>query len=374
MLFTGTSYTSSPRSDEIEVSLIGPGYGEALIVHVGDGRWFLIDSCKAAAVDEPASVQYLSDIGIDPAGVFAIIASHWDDDHVRGLSRLLETYPDADFILSRAFGQEEFLTYASAFDSPLTVSARSGVSEIRRALIQANGSRRIADTGAHRCLFGTANHDYSHGVPIEIWSLSPSQFEYDNFLAWVASQMPTIGETRRVAVSRLRNDLSSVLLLKIGDEAVLFGGDLEEEGRAETGWSAVLSSTGRPTSLAGLFKIPHHGSRNGDHPNIWTELLGPEPHLILAPFRHGRTSLPTPDDVARLTAKSPHTFATTSLASRAPRKRDRTVERTIKESTKEFSTVPQIPGLLRLRRSAAPGSSWSVEKFGDATDLANIYK
>jgi hypothetical protein len=185
--------------------------------------------------------------------------------------------------------------------------------------------------------------------------------------------MPAISETRRVAVKRIKNDLSTVIYVAIGDDALLLGGDLEEEGKADTGWSAILSSSGRPTGKACLFKVPHHGSENGDHPDVWTELLIPEPHLILAPFRHGKVSLPTERDVTRLTGHSVEAYATTSLAGRAARRRDSTVDRTIREATKEFASVPQIPGMLRLRRSVAAGSPWAVEKFGDATDLVKIY-
>lgn len=38
-------YGAPPAADEIEFSLFGPGYGEAVAVHLGDGTWLLIDSC-----------------------------------------------------------------------------------------------------------------------------------------------------------------------------------------------------------------------------------------------------------------------------------------------------------------------------------------
>ncbi len=36
---------NAPEPDEIEVSLIGPGYGESVLVHLGDGEWVVADSC-----------------------------------------------------------------------------------------------------------------------------------------------------------------------------------------------------------------------------------------------------------------------------------------------------------------------------------------
>lgn len=34
-------YGNGPDDGEIEVSLFGPGYGEAIAIHLGDGSWFL---------------------------------------------------------------------------------------------------------------------------------------------------------------------------------------------------------------------------------------------------------------------------------------------------------------------------------------------
>ena len=47
-------YGTPPASDEVELSLFGPGYGEAIAVHVGDGKWILIDSCKEKGTKDPA--------------------------------------------------------------------------------------------------------------------------------------------------------------------------------------------------------------------------------------------------------------------------------------------------------------------------------
>ena len=33
-----------PDSDEFEFTLIGPGYGESIILHLGGGVWVLVDS------------------------------------------------------------------------------------------------------------------------------------------------------------------------------------------------------------------------------------------------------------------------------------------------------------------------------------------
>src|SRR5215216_1434282 len=100
-------YGAAPPPDVIEVSLFGPGYGEAIAVHLGDGHWLLVDSCIDPDAKEPASAVYLDRIGVPQDAVRQIIASHWHDDHVRGISRLAEKYSSASFFVPGVFSQEE---------------------------------------------------------------------------------------------------------------------------------------------------------------------------------------------------------------------------------------------------------------------------
>ena len=76
-------YGVAPSPDEIEVTLFGPGYGEAIAVHLGEGTWLLVDSCIDPVSRAPASGTYLEQIGVSVNQVLAIVASHWHDDHVR---------------------------------------------------------------------------------------------------------------------------------------------------------------------------------------------------------------------------------------------------------------------------------------------------
>lgn len=100
-------YGNGPSSDEIEVCLFGPGFGEAVAVHLGDGNWLLVDSCLDPEEKLPAVEVYLKRIGVSDAGVRVIVASHWHDDHVRGLSRLVAAYPGAELQISGVFSDKE---------------------------------------------------------------------------------------------------------------------------------------------------------------------------------------------------------------------------------------------------------------------------
>jgi len=62
-------YGVPPAADEIEVTLFGPGYGEAIAVHLGEGVWLLVDSCVDPDSKAPASGTYLEGFGVDPSQV-----------------------------------------------------------------------------------------------------------------------------------------------------------------------------------------------------------------------------------------------------------------------------------------------------------------
>jgi hypothetical protein len=67
-------YGVAPSLDEVEITVFGPGYGEAISVHVGDGCWLLADSCVLPSSSKPASLDYLERIGVSFSDVKVIIA------------------------------------------------------------------------------------------------------------------------------------------------------------------------------------------------------------------------------------------------------------------------------------------------------------
>ena len=87
----GSKLEIPPGSHEIEVSVFGPGFGESIVVHLGSGRWMIVDSCLARSTKEPAALDYLQEIGVDvSANVRFVVSTHWHDDHIRGLAKVYE--------------------------------------------------------------------------------------------------------------------------------------------------------------------------------------------------------------------------------------------------------------------------------------------
>jgi hypothetical protein len=140
------NYGTPPASNEIEVTLFGPGYGEAIAVHLGDGAWMMVDSCIDPDSKATASGTYLEQIGVDARQVRSIVASHWHDDHVRGISQLAAKYPTADFVLSTVLNTKEAGAFLAAYSGASSAGLARGSKELFSvATIDSRQLKRLSD-------------------------------------------------------------------------------------------------------------------------------------------------------------------------------------------------------------------------------------
>ena len=349
----------SPRDDEFEITLFGPGYGESIVLHVGDGVWVTVDSCLG--VDGyPSALDYLKRLGLDPdRAVHLVVATHWHDDHIRGMAELLEACGNAAFCCAGALCREEFLAAVDALESRPPTVLGSGVRELHRVF------SRLAGTGS-KPTHAVANRRVLVREACEIWSLSPDDAVFQDFLKTVGSRMPTAGQPKRHIPTLSPNEVAVALWVDAGNFSVLLGSDL-----ARQGWRRILASGERPAGRASVFKVPHHGSEDAHEQEVWKQMLVPEPVAVLTPWRRGRGRLPLPRDVRRLRSCTADVYATAE--SRPPRSSTGrpTVDRTLRESGIELRRVPAPPGCVRLRRPMEAQGRWAIETLGSACRLTD---
>jgi hypothetical protein len=151
---------------------------------------------------------------------------------------------------------------------------------------------------------------------------------------------------------------------------VLLGGDLEETADRETGWSVIVMSPTRRDGQASIFKVPHHVSENGHSDEVWNRMLVTEPFAILTPWNRG-SKLPTPGDVARITALTPNAYSTSTLGVGRPRRRPPAVEKTLRELRVNIRPAEPRTGILRLRKRGS--ELWRLERFGGACHLSEVH-
>lgn len=357
-----TNLSSPPANGELEVTLFGPGYGESIVLHVGDGSWVVVDSC-ISPTGEPRALQYLTELGVDHSrAVRLIVATHWHDDHIRGMAKLVTACSSAVFCCASVLCQQEFLAVFGHFEPDRVPGPSSGVRELYDVFSRLHAT-------ATKPKFALADNLIFRQGSCEIWALSPNSAAFFKFLRQVGDLLPSQGETRRRIPSLTPNQVTVVLWIQIGDIAVLLGSDMEKPG-----WADILHSATRPTGKASVYKVPHHGSANADEPAVWQDMLDSDPWAILAPWRRGGRNLPRPSDVQRILSFTSKAYSTTPerRLNASPAPRDRMVARTIRESGIELRSVPMSNDAIRLRRPSASQGPWQIEHFGSACALENF--
>jgi hypothetical protein len=352
---------SRPSSAEVEISVFGPGYGESIALHIGRGRWAIIDSCVLQPGSRPVALHYLAVLGVKPEeSVDLVVATHWHDDHIRGIADVFRACTSADFAISAALREREFRQLLATYEGK-PFEGGSGLTELSAIVKELANRGRPPRFAIHsRRLLQDSNDG-------EIWALSPSDEDITLAIRQFAKLLPDKGSLPRASPVQ-PNRASVALWVRRQGLAVLLGADLEQTPEANTGWTAVVSSTTRPKGVASLFKVPHHGSHTAHNAAVWTDMLI-EPTSVLTPWARGRRYLPTDSDVDRIVTLSKVAFSTAPPARRKAELRDPAVRRTVKETTKSFLRALPDMGMVRFR--SGDGKVWTRELFGSAAELSS---
>jgi beta-lactamase superfamily II metal-dependent hydrolase len=372
-LAVGSSPLAPPAADEFEVSLFGPGIGESVVVHLGSNDWLVADSCCALGSKTPAALEYLQGIGVDPAtAVKVVVATHWHDDHISGISKVLEAAHSAKFFCSAALNGAEFLKFISHYRRNGMQAASSGVDEmcaVFRLLREArnDSGRSVHSVGpewvkANECLWRRG------ALPATVHALSPSAGALTLALQEFGVALDTI-KPRKRAVAQTPNEVAVALWAEVGGVRVLLGSDLEDSGDSNCGWQAIVTSTARPPGRAHILKVPHHGSETAHNEDVWTQLLEAKPHAVLTTFTSG-TPLPTPKDITRLLERAATLHATTPPRAWSPHRREPAVERTAKNVVTNRRVLKGQLGHVRMRCKVGEAiPTFSIDLFGPALEL-----
>lgn len=189
------------NQDELQITFLSVGEGDAIYIHTPAGEDLLIDACDKGNQTEVSYIirPFLLYQGVNH--IDRMIVSHNDIDHSGGVGYLNEFFGISSYVLAEAA--------AYTYDD-ITAQA-------------------VADGAAVTWVSTGDTIDLDHDTTLEI--LYPDEDE-----------------------EAYGNELSMVVRLSYGDFSVLFTGDLEEGG------IAALLSSGQDID-ANVLKIPHHGSK-----------------------------------------------------------------------------------------------------------------
>lgn len=342
--------SNPPRVNELELSLFGPGYGECAVLHLGSNEWMIVDSCLNESQSLPVAIEYLHllDIDID-SDVKFIVASHWHDDHLKGLSELVRRARSAKFVCSDALKCDEFYSLIHCWDATIAIEGASGTGEFSRVLdiLKERNGRHSPDTFAQERTLVFRRDDPS----IEVLALSPSAETISRAKSRFAELRPQIGTpTRRALPAVSPNDTSVVLSIATPTISFLLGSDLPVVGSNLTGWRAVCGLSSPSPSLAAVYKVAHHGSKDADSDEIWSALLLTDPHSLIAPWVKGGRILPTENDLKRIRTRSKNVFSTVWPPDPKQKSgRPTAVDAIMKRGTRSRIVTTKRPGHIRVR-------------------------
>lgn len=375
-----------PEPDEVEVSVFGPGFGESLAVHLGFGEWMIVDSCLPKGANVPAALRYLRDIKVEPSlAVKLVIASHWHDDHIKGLGEVVRECASSKFWFSQALFSKEFIALTDLWQKhSIQKSPLAEFSQVMKALgtsgrLQRNlqGNVGFGFAVANKCIWKRAfASDIFGSVTREVYSLSPSDAAVKSALESIAAALHPVDGNLRQPSPRRPNQSSVVLWLKLGEARVLLGADMEEANNPYGGWNIIVNSAERPDGRATLLKVPHHGSATGEHAPVWTKMLTPMPFALLTPFSKLKNPLPTAMDVDRICSRTDNAFISATVRNRSQRRRSPEVTRTMREVLRWSRPIDENFGHIRARKkiSTSSAADWKIELFGDACRLDGLQK
>lgn len=348
-----------PAPNELEFTLLGPGYGECSVIHLGQGDWIIVDSCVDDA-GNPAALGYLSQIGVNTeTDVRLIIVTHWHDDHVRGVARVVRDCPSAEFACPAAFCTKEFLTLVAAYADGAMMH-QTGIQEMSDTLAILRDRNMTVRLASENKLLLRDNG-------CELWALSPSDASIASAMLHLHAQMPRPMQSKSALPAPTPNHLSVALLAKLGDATALLGGDVLRFGDRDRGWSRIAdlyTTYGHP--VADVVKIPHHGSAGADCDEMWDRLLRDRPVAALTACCRGSVALPTSADVTRICEKSADAYLTSRPRPRKPKKRHSAVEKTVAGLLRNRRLRSLELGRVTLRSASNQRMKWTAHLAGPA--------
>ncbi len=376
MASNGNNSFDPPGTQELEVSIFGPGFGECVILHLGYGDWGVIDSCLDPDTKLPAALHYLGSLGVDAAtAVRFVVATHWHDDHMQGISGVFQEAKSALFACTQAVRQPDFNEVLSSWTGTRFLAGGSGVDELHRVLTEIKKRNTNGQTPAPK-LASVGKELWKRTAPcsVTVKALSPSDAAVLAAMARLKGIRPGSGTARRRIPLIKPNDASVVIAVHAENHRLLLGADLEVRGDRSMGWSAVVGGAEADGGKHQVFKVPHHGSATGHSDAVWDKMLIAQPWSATTPFVGGKVRLPSLEDCQRILSRTRRAYLTAPPLPGKFHDSNRTVEKTVAEVARSVHCLPGRYGHVRIRKNIAEtaDSDWRVELFGNATTVGSF--
>jgi len=358
------------QDDTFEVSVFGTGFGECVLVHLGNNDWMVVDSCLDPGTKTPCVLEYFASIGVDPTkAIKLVVATHWDTDHVEGLAEIFLLSEESEFVMSKALKNDDFNRFVFAMPNIPGVPKTSTsefleIFNICEARAQQNTLGPITLASENQSLIRDVINIGGKDVDREVIALSPSSAAQIRSIHGFSKLMTNDIEPVRNLRQLKNNNTSIVLWVKVGSINILLGADLEEQGVLDDGWQRILNNHKLPIgSKSEMFKIPHHGSENGHHAGVWSDLVVDDNFSVVTPFQRGHHNLPTKGDRERISGYSQKACMVGGTVPASLRK-DKEMKNLLQKVNKDLQRKRRELGHMIMQKKIVPPSDWSVKCIG----------
>ena len=351
---------NAPSNSDIEISIFGPGIGEAIAFHYKNS-WILIDSCIDHIVNKPTTLQYLQSLSVDiESSVKLIILTHWHDDHIKGAYQLIHECRNAQIVLPNAFEDKNFRKLAIIYAKRNMVNP-NGFDEVTKIIQHIVQNKRNFCFGSVDTLLLQETIDADN---LNVYSISPSS--YAKLMSDISISSLIESHSQRINPPK-HNYFSIGTLININNESYLFGADLENLNNDQLGWEHVINHCiCIKNKKSQFYKISHHGSYNGDNAKIWSEFLIKNPIVAITPYSRGKIKLPSESDFKRIKKQSRKVYLTCKEPT--SKFKDKATLKATQKILKNLKIIAKNNGHIRIRINTKTKEE-NIELINNAVQL-----
>lgn len=300
------------------VHVLGPGFGETIIIELPNGEMGVVDSFAARFTGPPA-LEYLRVNHPTLKKLKFVALTHPHADHCMGMSRYFDKYEVEEFWYFHSFALHTCMGFFKAMHSKKTEDA------VEKALGLPSGSvwidalklRDAVDrqgTVRPRSLMATRTIELCGGA-VTAKIVTPndvSVWRYNNMLATTTEELLDDGpklDPNWDPSSLPHNQASGSILFEYGQTRILLMADAEDDL-----WADVTNEQGdSPLPKVHFIKGAHHGSKNGYNGKIYACAADKNTVLVITPFNRHKYPLPTGEGVNYLLPHVKDVYCTNSV-------------------------------------------------------------
>lgn len=346
---------SPPHPDEVEITVLGKGFGESVVVHYG-GKWVVIDSFFDQATSRPAALVYLESLGVKPAeDVASVVLTHMHQDHYSGIDITVSECRSAGFYLPGATSLDRW----KRLKASASASGTYGGARNRDVLVWE--AAETADGSSQRGLYAAdMGHEIKTGSSAVLKCVGPTS------AASLSRRLPTKRLSKIAKELKSKPNCTSIVLwLEVESIRVLLCADFEQ--RQHVGWEALMKEHRNSQWLTGasLVKVPHHGSEGAHHRPLYEQWCH-SPIGIVTAYTRGPRPLPQFDMVEKLRHVCSELYQCSNSHRTGP---PPPAAGAVCSNPNQISKRPESPTGRVTARRGLHNSTWAVTVGGPAKEL-----